>query len=112
MKLAALLLILASLSHSLAKFDSTWDSLDSREIPSWYDDAKIGIFIHWGVFAVPSFSGEWFWATWKSNDVEIDKYMKANYPPDFSYQEFAKDFTAEFFNATVWADIFAKSGAK
>lgn len=38
--------------------------------------------------------------------------MKKNYPPNFTYQDFAKDFTAEFFNASEWADIFANSGAK
>ncbi|XP_076256751.1 alpha-L-fucosidase-like isoform X1 [Rhynchophorus ferrugineus] len=95
------------------RYNATWASLDKRPLPKWYDNAKVGIFIHWGIFSVPSIHSEWFWAYWKSHyDVEIDKYMKANYPPDFSYQEFAKDFTAEFFNATVWADIFAKSGAK
>lgn len=48
------------------KYDPTWDSLDSRPLPSWFDDAKFGIFIHWGVFSVPSFGSEWFWINWKS----------------------------------------------
>lgn len=43
----------------------TWDSLDKRPLPKWYDEAKIGIFIHWGVFSVPSFGSEWFWMEWK-----------------------------------------------
>lgn len=38
--------------------------------------------------------------------------MENNYPPGFTYQDFAKDFTAEFFDAKVWSDIFKKSGAK
>lgn len=42
----------------------TWESLDKRPLPTWYDDAKIGIFIHWGVFSVPSFGSEWFWKQW------------------------------------------------
>ena len=37
-----------------AKYLPTWESLDSRPLPVWYDEAKIGIFIHWGVFSVPS----------------------------------------------------------
>ena len=41
-------------------YKPTWDSLDKRPLPTWYDDAKIGIFIHWGVFSVPSFHSEWF----------------------------------------------------
>lgn len=42
-------------------YDPTWESLDSRPLPAWFDQAKFGIFIHWGVFSVPSFGSEWFW---------------------------------------------------
>lgn len=38
--------------------------------------------------------------------------MAKNYPPGFTYQDFAPQFTAEFFNAQDWVDIFASSGAK
>lgn len=44
-----------------ARFDPTWESLDRRQLPAWFDQAKFGIFIHWGVFSVPSFGSEWFW---------------------------------------------------
>lgn len=47
------------------KYEATWESLDSRPSPSWYDDAKVGIFLHWGVYAVPSFGTEWFWQNWQ-----------------------------------------------
>lgn len=43
------------------RYEPNWDSIDSRPLPDWYDKAKIGIFIHWGVFSVPSFRSEWFW---------------------------------------------------
>ena len=52
------------------QYKPDWDSLDSRPLPAWYDDAKFGIFIHWGVFSVPSFGSEWFWENW------IGKYNK------------------------------------
>ena len=45
-------------------YEPTWESLDSRPLPAWYDEAKFGIFIHWGVFSVPSFGTEWFWERW------------------------------------------------
>lgn len=50
------------------RYTPDWPSLDSRPLPEWYDDAKIGIFIHWGVFSVPAM-GEWFWYTWKSKNI-------------------------------------------
>jgi len=46
-------------------YDPTWESLDARPLPDWYDKNKIGIFIHWGVFSVPGFKTEWFWQNWK-----------------------------------------------
>jgi Alpha-L-fucosidase len=33
----------------------SWDDLDRRPNPLWYDEAKFGIFVHWGVFSVPSY---------------------------------------------------------
>ncbi|XP_063986520.1 alpha-L-fucosidase-like [Diachasmimorpha longicaudata] len=102
----------SSLRDSTGSFVPTWDSLDSRKLPSWFDDVKIGIFIHWGVFSVPSFGSEWFWTNWKGGSVTIRDFMKKNYKPGFSYQDFARDFTAEFYNATEWADLFEASGAK
>lgn len=43
------------------QYQPNWDSIDSRPIPEWFDQAKLGIFIHWGVFSVPSYGSEWFW---------------------------------------------------
>lgn len=52
-------------------YEPTWDSLDNRSLPSWYDDYKVGIFIHWGVFSVPSFGSEWFWNNWQGMDLKF-----------------------------------------
>lgn len=43
----------ASSKNVKLKYTPDWDSLDSRPLPSWYDDAKIGIFMHFGPYAVP-----------------------------------------------------------
>ena len=37
-------------------FEGTWDSLQSHRVPVWYDDAKLGIFIHWGSHSVPGWA--------------------------------------------------------
>ena len=49
-----------------------WTSLDKRLIPSWFQQAKFGIFIHWGVYSVPAWRklederyasyAEWYYA--------------------------------------------------
>ena len=62
----------AAAAAAAARYDPTWSSLDARPLPTWYDDAKIGIFIVGGVFSVPSWganrggaSGEWFQNEWE-----------------------------------------------
>src|SRR5450432_3845287 len=53
------------------RYEATWDSIDRRPMPAWYNDAKFGIFIHWGVYSVPAYApvnlkgetpyAEWYW---------------------------------------------------
>ena len=31
------------------KYFSNLDSIRSHPLPKWYDDCKLGIFIHWGL---------------------------------------------------------------
>jgi alpha-L-fucosidase len=96
-----------------AQYLPTWDSLDKRPLPDWYDNGKIGIFIHWGVFSVPSFKSEWFWWYWQGDKKpDVVDYMAKNYPPNFQYADFAPQFTAEFFDPDHWSDLFQASGAK
>ena len=105
-------IIFALISGSIGKYTPDWKSLDSRPLPSWYDEAKVGIFMHWGVFSVPSFGSEWFWHNWKTGQKSYVEFMKANYRPDWTYADFANQFTTEFFNPDKWAEILKASGAK
>jgi len=59
MKLSILLILVFGTLEVFGKYTPDWTSLDSRPLPTWYDDAKVGIFIHWGVFSVPAFRSEW-----------------------------------------------------
>ncbi|KAG5668370.1 hypothetical protein PVAND_016311 [Polypedilum vanderplanki] len=95
------------------RYEPEWESLDSRPLPSWYDDAKVGIFLHFGVYSAISYGSEWFWNSW-INDKNPDyvNFMKRTQNPSFTYPDFAASFTCELFNATEWAEIFADSGAQ
>ncbi|KAM9003234.1 plasma alpha-L-fucosidase [Sarcophilus harrisii] len=106
-------LLLPGCSAEAKRYEPTWASLDARELPAWFDEAKFGIFIHWGVYTVPSFGSEWFWWYWRGLKLpKFVDFMNANYPPGFTYEEFAPEFKGTFFNASEWADIFVSSGAK
>ncbi|CAK1582110.1 unnamed protein product [Parnassius mnemosyne] len=94
------------------KFSPDWKDLDTRQLPRWYDEAKLGIFLHWGVYSVPGFSSEWFWNNWKGGDKNIEKFMTQHYSPGFTYQDFAPMFKAEFFDSSKWTELFLKSGAR
>ena len=110
--LYAFLALTSSFQSVFCKYEPNWKSLDSRPNPPWYDEAKFGIFMHWGVYSVPSFGSEWFWKHWHDGDATYVNFMKENYPPGFEYADFAPMFRAEMFDPDAWADLLAKSGAK
>ena len=104
--------VLTSLNTDAIRYEPNWKSLDARPLPSWYDEAKIGIFLHWGVFSVPSYVSAWFLELWVENNTEIVEFMKANYRPGFTYADFASQFTAEFYDPVEWAKLFEAAGAR
>ncbi|XP_041363587.1 alpha-L-fucosidase-like isoform X1 [Gigantopelta aegis] len=97
---------------SAIHYEPNWKSIDSRPLPSWYDEGKIGIMLTWGVFSVPSFTTEWFWEQWVTGTPSVVAFMQQNYRPDFTYADFAPMFQAEFFDPNKWADIFQAAGAR
>ena len=112
MKFILTVLLLHTIS---AKYEPNWASIDSRPLPSWYDESKIGIFMHWGVFSAPAFGDQesaFLWSYMKTGNPVVKQFMKNNYRPDWTYADFAPQFTAEFFDPGHWADIFQGSGAK
>ena len=100
-----------------ATYKADWKSLDTRPNPQWFGDAKFGIFIHWGVYAVPAWGpknryAEWYWYDMMNKESATWKFHKRTFGEDFPYQHFAHDFRAELFDPDQWADIMARSGAK
>jgi alpha-L-fucosidase len=108
--LISALLLLPTLTYS---YEANWESLDSRPLPDWYDEAKFGIFLHWGVFSVPAFGSEWFWNWWEgARDPRYIQYVESTERPGFSYQEYAQRFDAALYRPDQWASMFADSGAQ
>lgn len=84
------------------------------KIPEWFKDAKFGIFIHWGVYAVPAYGSEWYARNmYRKNSDAYKSHVKRFGPVDqFGYKDFIPMFKAEKFNAEEWAKLFKKSGAR
>jgi len=115
--LTTLALALCSLVAEAQPYQANWKSLDSRPIPAWFDEAKFGIFIHWGVYSVPAWGpkgsyAEWYWDALQNTNSATWKFHAKNYGADFKYQDFAPQFTAELFEPEQWADVFVRSGAR
>ncbi len=64
----------------------------------WFADAKLGIFIHWGIYAVDGVSESW---SFYNGYMNHDDYMKQ-----------LSGFTAKNYNPQQWADLIKESGAR
>jgi alpha-L-fucosidase len=110
---AALLERVDEVNH-LGPFRPEWESLNKYDVPDWYRDAKFGIFIHWGAYSVPAFGNEWYPRMMYVKDSTEYKHHIETYGPQdkFGYKNFIPMFKAEHFDATTWAELFKKAGAK
>lgn len=95
-------------------FRPDWASLKGYTSPSWYDDAKFGIFIHWGVYSVPAFGSEWYSRNMYQKGTKEFAHHVATYGPQsrFGYKDFVPMFKAEHFDADAWASLFREAGAR
>ncbi|MCR5550080.1 MAG: alpha-L-fucosidase [Bacteroidales bacterium] len=99
----------------------TWEFLNQRGYPQWFQDAKLGIFIHWGLYSVPAYAskegyGEWFYRGLMQKDVErmriMSYYADTTKPVFDQYKELTKYWYAELWNPDEWAALFQYAGAK
>jgi Alpha-L-fucosidase len=95
-------------------FRPDWASLKAYRSPAWYDDAKFGIFIHWGVYSVPAFGSEWYSRLMYQQGTKEFAHHVATYRPQsrFGYKDFVPMFKAEHFDADAWAALFKEAGAR
>lgn len=111
--------------------------LSRHHAPPWFEDAKLGIFVHWGLYSVPGWaptlegegpafaritdamaSGRMPYAEWYLNSLRTpgsatEEYHRSHYG-DVPYQSFREPFRAmlESWDPEAWADLFAAAGAR
>ncbi|HVV21816.1 MAG TPA: alpha-L-fucosidase [Pseudonocardiaceae bacterium] len=114
-----------------SSYSPTWASVDQHPpAPEWFQDAKFGIYFHWGAFSVPAFSNEWYPRNmYNAGSVENQHHI-ATYgdPSVWPYNNFidgAYDRAGHWtqfapklvsaggsFDPTAWAQLFKAAGAK
>ncbi|MDP9313031.1 MAG: alpha-L-fucosidase [Chloroflexota bacterium] len=120
------------------KYEPTYESLQQHAVPDWFHNAKLGIFVHWGLFSVPAWApltGElekvveqagwetWFahnpYAEWYANSLQIpgsptQRFHTEAYGGNFTYDDFVPLFNeaARQWNPEEWAALFKRVGAR
>ncbi|HEY2068224.1 MAG TPA: alpha-L-fucosidase [Rhizomicrobium sp.] len=117
-------------------FAPTLESLNAHPVPEWYEDAKFGIFIHWGLFSIPAFASrpgsisdvfrdryddavahtpytEWYWNAIRVKESESAAHHREAWG-DAPYEDFRAPFLKALDNwhPEEWADLFARAGAR
>lgn len=95
-------------------YKDNWESLSRYRVPHWYQDAKFGIFIHWGVYSVPAFGSEWYSRNMYIQGSPEYEHHIATYgkQSEFGYKDFIPMFRAEKFDPEAWAELFEEAGAR
>ncbi len=116
------------------KYEPTLESLNSHPLPQWYANAKLGIFIHWGLYSVPGWAplshpehdfrnvdyikhnpyAEWYLNVMRIPGSPTQAYHREHYGANFSYYDFAPVFNRESkkWNPDEWAKTFRDAGAR
>jgi alpha-L-fucosidase len=97
------------------KYTADFASLaNHNQQPDWFQDAKLGIYFHWGVYSVPAFGNEWYPRRmhFKDDITYAHHLSKYGHPSEFGYHDFVPMFTAENFDAKEWVALFKQAGAR
>ena len=108
------LLARADAGAASGPFRPDWPSLQQYKAPGWYEDAKFGIFIHWGIYSVPAFANEWYSRNMYDHTSREYAHHVATYgsPATFGYKDFIPRLTARRFDPKAWAALFRQAGAR
>ncbi len=124
----------AASAQAPASYTASWSSLDQHPpAPEWFQDAKLGIWFHWGAHTTPQFYSEWYphYMYDKSNGGGVYQHHLSTYGDPFSnwpYDKFitgATDKSGKFvqfapklvsaggsWDPESWADLFVNAGAR
>ncbi|MFE2427944.1 alpha-L-fucosidase [Streptomyces sp. NPDC059373] len=106
------------LTLGMPDYQPTDASLNTHQAPYWFQDAKFGIFIHWGVYSVPAWApvgvqyAEWYWAQMQDPNNPTYAYHRDTYGESFAYDDFIPMFRAERFDPRAWVELFRDAGAQ
>ncbi|OJJ45817.1 hypothetical protein ASPZODRAFT_68896 [Penicilliopsis zonata CBS 506.65] len=109
-------------TFGIYEYEATYESVYAHESPDWYNNAKYGIFIHWGIYSVPGWGNkgakeeyaEWYWYDLNEGpdgSVGTFWYDLHTYGPNVVYDDFIQNFTADKWDPKEWVDLFADAGA-
>ncbi|MCK8436575.1 alpha-L-fucosidase [Streptomyces sp. D2-8] len=113
------------------RYTPDWDSVDQHPpAPEWFQDAKFGIYFHWGAFSVPAHDNEWYPRNMYLSGSTANRHHKAIYgdPSAWPYHNFvdggrdlagnAVKFAPKLksaggeFDPDEWVQLFVDAGAK
>lgn len=96
--LCAWVLLCVLISAAMAQTDKDRAIEPDAKKMQWFKDAKLGIFIHWGIYSVNGIAESW---SFFNGYISHEDYLKQ-----------LKGFNAKNYNARQWADLIKESGAK
>ncbi|WP_052594061.1 alpha-L-fucosidase [Luteipulveratus mongoliensis] len=104
-------------STSTPDYEPNADSLDTHPVPSWFNDDKFGIFIHWGAYSVPAWGprgsyAEWYWNYMNTAGTPTNDHHRATFGIGKTYDSFIDDWKAEKYKPADWVKLFNDAGAK
>jgi alpha-L-fucosidase len=95
-------------------YEPNWESLKQYSAPPWFRDAKLGIFVHWGVYSVPAFGNEWYPRNMYREGTPEFAHHRATWGPQarFGYKDFIPLFRGERYDPAAWVALCQEAGAR